>query len=605
MFKLSWCLLGSVFIPVFLSVAPTAGMASAPQRRVESQDEKVLQTIRKWLKMYRSHSLVPEAYLIGSKSLLKKADLEHLAQRSGGGRFGGGPGRGMGLRAPGRTGRQELEILLREVQRMGSVEAAKVALEVAAVGIDRRYKYTTDMVPHTIRHLGERTLERMHGDAVRGYMFAAAKGESDGPHGLKIALQVAALRALAEDDGRHVRMFESLLSHEDVLVRLAAAEGLGKIGEGRSVEQLAVALEKESSQTNMIALVWAVREVHRLKADKIKIDHLRRAVVAAGNHLATVDQRPACEALIAFLERFRYRESVPCLIGLLARFKSDPSLISAGSLTQVVRQRTNEVLCALTGAYFPADRPDQWREFWERDGHKVRVDKIAADASAKQIERGYTVSGEFFGIPVRGRRVVFVIDVSGSMQWPMPQRGRGTGSDDRAGQVRKIDKAKEELLKAVNGMPAENKFNVVLYAVDVRCWRKKLVLASVSNKKALASALAREKADGGTNLFGGLKAGLELKSLLYGDRYDTSVDEIFVLSDGVPTVGEITDMSEILRLVRETNRYSGVRINAIYLGSHSDVRHPGNRGKSEREGGEFMKQLAEQNGGKFVWPVNE
>ncbi|MEE9126196.1 MAG: VWA domain-containing protein, partial [Planctomycetota bacterium] len=373
-----------------------------------------------------------------------------------------------------------------------------------------------------------------------------------------------------------------------------------------SVEPLAVALENESSPTTIIALVWAIRDIHGSNRDKVNIDHLRRAVIAAGKHLEKVKQRPTGSALIDFLERFRYRDSVPCLIALLERFKNELSLGRADSLTLGLRKRANEVLRALTGAVFPEERPDEWREFWEREGHKIQVDKLAKDASAKKdADRGYTVTS-FFGIPVRGRRVVFIIDVSRSMQWPMPQRGEGTGSNRRSGQIRKITKAKEELLKAVNGMPPANKFNVVFYAYEVERWQKskKLVPASQSNKKSLASYLARKRADGGTNLFGGLKMGLEMKSLVYASRYDSNVDEIFILSDGVPTVGDVTNMNEILRLVAETNRYSGVRINAIYLGSKSDERVPGNRGRSEREGGEFMKKLAEQNGGRFAWPVN-
>lgn len=606
MFKLSRFLFGLLVPCILLPGASAAWMVPVPQGRPESQDERVLETIKRWLWLYRNHKLDPRTPLIGSKSLLKKADLEHLARQQGRGRrFHGGAGpRTAG--AQGRTGKQELEILLAAARRISTADAAKTVLEVAAVGLDRRYRYTMDMIPHTIRHIGERALGRMRGDPVRGCLLAAARGEPDGPRRLKTALQIAAVRALAEDEGgSHVRLFESLLSHEDARVRLATAEGLGRIGGARSVEPLAAALEQEGSQTTMIALVWAIRDIHRCNADRVKVDHLRRAVVAAGRHLSKVDQRPTGAALIGFLERFRYRDSVPYLVGFLERFKTEPALLRADSLTAALRQQANDVLCHLTGAFFPKDRPDQWQEFWDRNGHKIRVDKVAANASAKRAERGYTVAGEFFGIPVRGRRVVFIIDVSRSMQWPMPQRSRGTGSDHKAGQVRKIDKAKQELLKAVGGLPTEYKFNVVFYANDVRRWRKKLVPASPGNKQGLASTLRSERADGGTNLFGGLKMGLELKSLVYGDRYDTNVDEIFVLSDGVPTVGDVIDMNEILRLVAETNRYSGVRINAIYLGSHSDERHPGNRGRSEREGGEFMKQLAEQNGGKFVWPVQE
>ena len=64
------------------------------------------------------------------------------------------------------------------------------------------------------------------------------------------------------------------------------------------------------------------------------------------------------------------------------------------------------------------------------------------------------------------------------------------------------------------------------------------------------------------------------------------IDELFVLSDGEPTTGQVTDTDEILRLVKEANKYLKVRINTVFSGT----------GK----GAGFLRQLAEQNDGVFV-----
>ncbi len=89
MFKLSRFLPGLLFVHVLsqtvparapdvvptsapLATTPSAFIAPAPQgKERESRNDRVLKTIKKWLRMYRNHNLVPAAYLIGTKSLLK------------------------------------------------------------------------------------------------------------------------------------------------------------------------------------------------------------------------------------------------------------------------------------------------------------------------------------------------------------------------------------------------------------------------------------------------------------------------------------------------------------------------------------------------------
>ena len=67
--------------------------------------------------------------------------------------------------------------------------------------------------------------------------------------------------------------------------------------------------------------------------------------------------------------------------------------------------------------------------------------------------------------------------------------------------------------------------------------------------------------------------------------YKVDVDTIFFLSDGRPTVGEFVDPDDILREVKSVNELRKVVIHTIAIGEFQK---------------DFMKRLAEENGGVFV-----
>ena len=67
---------------------------------------------------------------------------------------------------------------------------------------------------------------------------------------------------------------------------------------------------------------------------------------------------------------------------------------------------------------------------------------------------------------------------------------------------------------------------------------------------------------------------------------DRRVDEVFILSDGEPSVGPVKDPDTLLRLVRDANRYRKIRINTVFTGVGA--------------GADFMAKLAEENHGEFV-----
>ncbi|MHC4921732.1 MAG: HEAT repeat domain-containing protein, partial [Planctomycetota bacterium] len=411
----SLCLLPGLLLAVGLSTtvpaSPTEVLAPQDKKQNKKQgrsNKLALHLIGRWLHTYRQGKWQLTGRTLGSrplggKSLLRDtgfvADKERQQQPAAGGRR-------RALRY--RTARDELRILLDLAARMESVNAAKAVLEVAAVGLDRRIKYTSDMIPHTIRDMGARHLRRMSSGRVREYLVAAANGEGGGPEGIKVAMQAAALRLLGDiRDGSYRKVLEGQLTHPDAIVRTAVAESLAEIGEASTIEKLATALEKETAPSAIMAMMRAVAEVYQPSPKRVHMDHLRRAVIAAGKLLGCTDSWATDLRIVDFLAKFRYRDNVDRLIELLERYVKEPGRVKSGRLSLQLRKAANDTLTALTGAFHPMNQPEKWREFWEREKDNIKVDEIAKNAAAKISQKGHTVvKSDFFGIPVKGSRVV-------------------------------------------------------------------------------------------------------------------------------------------------------------------------------------------------------
>jgi hypothetical protein len=93
------------------------------------------------------------------------------------------------------------------------------------------------------------------------------------------------------------------------------------------------------------------------------------------------------------------------------------------------------------------------------------------------------------------------------------------------------------------------------------------VPATEKNRERFKKYVDGLRALGGTNLWSGLEDALKIKSLVYGNHYASNIDELFILSDGAPSVGDVLDPIEILRLVQECNTFPNVRINTIFISS--------------------------------------
>jgi hypothetical protein len=173
-----------------------------------------------------------------------------------------------------------------------------------------------------------------------------------------------------------------------------------------------------------------------------------------------------------------------------------------------------------------------------------------------------------FGLPLKSKRAVFLVDVSGSM----------------AGHAHRLKSTVSSLINACQ-MEAFRViyFNSVVY--DQGHWGHGWLKGSKANKTMALSEI-RQKIDaflvsgGSTNSVAGL-----MRSLSYGD-----VETIYFITDGNPDGGPAA-IPNLLSQVAQTNRSRAKRaiINSIMVGVSADkVLY------------DFLHKLAEDNGGAYI-----
>jgi Mg-chelatase subunit ChlD len=130
-------------------------------------------------------------------------------------------------------------------------------------------------------------------------------------------------------------------------------------------------------------------------------------------------------------------------------------------------------------------------------------------------------------------------------------------------------------------------FNLVLFASDVETWNDDLVTMDPDARAQVAEFVEKQEAVGGTNIYGSLERALDLAGTKGGNQWSkTTIDTIYVLTDGKASVGLTTDTEEILAFVRERNKTAGITIHTIGLSNaHDPV---------------LLRRLAEENGGSYV-----
>lgn len=176
------------------------------------------------------------------------------------------------------------------------------------------------------------------------------------------------------------------------------------------------------------------------------------------------------------------------------------------------------------------------------------------------------------GFKFKGKNIVFIIDVSGSMV-----------REDRIGQV------KAGLKMLVTSMPADYKLDVVHFPGKRRkyyqpLWEKLNTLDSYK-KDEVYNFLLKLQARGYTPT---------RKALTYVLQNYPEASDIVLLSDGAPTNGNSNRQADISKLLLDIDKLNKnkVRINTIGVGSNFIT-------KKDSKAYVFLRELARDHGGFF------
>jgi hypothetical protein len=216
---------------------------------------------------------------------------------------------------------------------------------------------------------------------------------------------------------------------------------------------------------------------------------------------------------------------------------------------------------------------------------------------AAYLLAGCATGSGVYGIPVQGERIVFVLDISGSMENKTEDTAIGRashaitgaaeaevnkyvpglltrlGREEVSRQTTKLAGAKRQLIPTIDKLPTTATFNMVVFGTGVRLWQRNLVGATGAHKESAIAFLQQLSASRNTDALSALEQTFELRE----------VDQIFFISDGNPTDAQPED---ILQKVQRLNRDRRVHIHTVGLGKDQNV--------------DFLQRLASDNQGMYV-----
>ncbi len=345
---------------------------------------------------------------------------------------------------------------------------------------------------------------------------------------------------------------------------------------------------------------------------------VRMAAVDAIGALKLKDHGKAIALLLKDPE-WQVQAAAVTTVGMLRPQEAVQPLIDLMRKEGRLRVECADALFKVTGLDFGVD-PDRWQEQWNVlmsiAGWRVPTDEELAKkaASRKKYDALYGKTDKvttFAKIPTTSVNVLFIIDVSGSMDDLVVEVDKFQGYRDR----RRFTIVQTELLNTIDSLSADTNFNILAFATDLNPWKPGLVAANIVNKDAakgwirglqpLGGKESQDLASSGLGGSANLDAGKTntLKALLFPFGVDpdkpgkpavtgfdknamkSPLDTVYFLSDGRPSVGKLIETSEILKEVRKHNEVYRMVIHAIAIGDFTK---------------EFLKQLAEENGGVFI-----
>ena len=447
--------------------------------------------------------------------------------------------------------------------------------EVADLFIDLARKQ--EVTPEVLR---ARMAELLAGMADEGVRKATARLIGKGkPHEKRFAL----LCTRGNPDEKTLKKVARGLKDKDPLVQRLTVQLLGEGRYEPARKDLAKLLDKADDELLLAEVLRALGRIDGggdawgeslLEAAGSEARALRNAALTELGRSGHGGSEQGFGALVAGLGHADWSTRLAAARAL--EVLREPRVVAP--LVERMQQETGRpalelgaILFRLTGQPFRG-RASAWKAWLDDTGSKVvllepgQLRRLQEEEETRRLKE--VSKAAFFGIRVESHRVVFVLDISGSMLEELRARYVGEKGDYR------IDRAKKELRQVVENLDEGALFNVIAFNSAVMPWQETVSTSSGATRAECDAWIEKLGALGGTNLFDSLRAAFD----------DPDVDTIVVLSDGEPSVGELTEPSAIRDEVQRWNRDRGIVIHTVAMGGSFKI----------------LEWLAEDSGGLHV-----
>lgn len=345
--------------------------------------------------------------------------------------------------------------------------------------------------------------------------------------------------------------------------RACCAEALGKIGDADAVAALVARAKVETEPGVRIAICDAL-------ASKVKgNDDVRGALVPWLENAPWGVKLAAAQALA----RAEDPRLVPNLIKLLQT--------NSGRM----KYEVNELLKKLTRADRHGDFA-AWTAWWEKNDNEVLGGTYQPPPAEMALKQMAPVT-MFYGIPVNSTKVVFIIDTSLSMKEPSAWKPEIQEKDDKLDGERAIDVARYELRRIIKQLPDGASYDIIGMYGRLALLSERWVVSGAGTRANAIKFVNALEIKVGTDVHGALIRALDFS----GGNWNTppredSVDSVFILSDGIPSVG-LMDRGQVADRILDAARFKRIAVTTICI-------------EGTKESQELLRKIATGTGGSFV-----
>ena len=361
------------------------------------------------------------------------------------------------------------------------------------------------------------------------------------------------LAALEHDVAGRIEVMDDLIYALDYHAQ-AAADGKELPSSFAVLADVVAQIDRSQARNAVIGLLDCSRaDVAIIAADVLGRHHIYEAIEPLKRQV----ERPEFEALYGF--RFS-------LVRSLVQMEHPDAIEFLSSLEKKLDgQLRHELHRQLKNVDVDDFRGDEQRfAAWNESRTPMLVKTASYSDSSAGIRFG---RNQYYGIDIHAKRLLFLLDQSGSM-------------NERTSSGTRLIAAKNELAQAIDGLAADVEFGILFFDEVVRPWRDELVYASDENKKAAFQFIRRVQAGKKTNTYAALRRALE---------FDDQLETVFLLTDGKPTTGPIIAPGAIVEDILRRNRVRHLTFNTIGISVE---------GVTES----FLQNLSKRSNGDFRFP---